>query len=63
MSDITWIALIIIVYMLAIKPIMQGMANKPANNTVKQKSEIRKTTPSSKKPADTTEYVDYEEVK
>ncbi|MEZ5014169.1 MAG: hypothetical protein R2794_07745 [Chitinophagales bacterium] len=57
MSDLAWIALIIIVYMVAIKPMMQGMLNqKPPKQN------------GNKKPADTKagsrdgDYVDYEDI-
>lgn len=64
MSDFAWIAFIIIIYLLVIRPLFQGAVGKPmpprsGNNTIKKNHP----------PVDTTDkknegdYVDYEEVK
>jgi len=36
MSDLFWVAFILIVYLVVIKPMMQGMLNKPVNGQSKQ---------------------------
>ncbi len=61
MSDLAWVAIIIIVYMVVIKPMMQGMVNQQG----KGKSTQPKTpgTPPQKQQGKDGDYVDYEEVK
>lgn len=64
MSDITWIAILIIVYLMVIKPIMQGMRQKPATSAGKQENSSDK--PSQKKneaEKQNNDYVEYEELK
>lgn len=63
MSDLAWIALIIIVYQLLIRPLMQGMvqSNKGGNGTVRtDKSGPHRPEQQRNKGDD---YVDYEEIK
>ncbi|MFN0276459.1 MAG: hypothetical protein ACKVPJ_11980 [Chitinophagales bacterium] len=61
MSDVTWIALIIIFYLLVIRPMMQGFSNKSPG---KEKRDTRKATSEKEKPQNQDSgYVDYEEVK
>lgn len=64
MSDFAWIAFIIIIYLLVIRPMFQGavgkqMPPKPGNNTRTNNN------PPGKQPDKKTDgdYVDYEEVK
>jgi len=61
MSDLFWVAFILIVYLVVIKPMMQGMLNKPANGQPKQPK--TPGTPQQKKQGKDSDYVDYEEVK
>jgi hypothetical protein len=64
MSDITWVALIIIVYMLVIKPMMQGMVKKSGGTIEKQNPQRNKASkPEGKPESYGNDYVDYEEVK
>ncbi|MFI5173125.1 MAG: hypothetical protein ACHQFW_12090 [Chitinophagales bacterium] len=64
MSDLAWIALLIILYMVIIKPMMQGMVQPERTNT-QQRTEVKKNSPSSEKKSGNKndDYVDYEEVK
>ncbi|MBC8047593.1 MAG: hypothetical protein H7Y00_12410 [Fimbriimonadaceae bacterium] len=65
MSDFTWIALIIIVYMVVIRPMIQGIVQKPTGKPSQNKTEAKKTPASEKNNSNNpdNDYVDYEEVK
>lgn len=64
MSDITWIAILIIVYLMVIKPIMQGMRQKPAASTGKQeKSSYKPSQKNNEMENHNNDYVEYEEMK
>jgi len=58
MSDFAWIVFIIIVYMVVIRPMVQGILKKDPNS--KGNPNIPKNPPTKKKDDD---YVDYEEIK
>lgn len=65
MRDFVWIALIIVIYLLVIKPLFQGVANKPAgnNNPLNRENKNKSSgANNSNGKNDKGEYVDYEEV-
>jgi len=57
MSDLLWIAFIIILYIVIIKPLFQGVMDAP--KSAKQQTKAKEPEQASK-PGD---YVDYEEIK
>jgi len=65
MSDFAWIALIIIVYLVVIRPMFQGIVQKPGAD--KKQTNSTKPRPNNSNQAsqkkDDSDYVDYEEVK
>ncbi len=61
MSDFAWIALVIIVYMVVIKPMMQGILNQPAKG--QPSSPKSQGAPKQPKQGKEGDYVDYEEIK
>lgn len=61
MSDFAWIALVIIVYMVVIRPMMQGILNQPSkDNSTSPKNQ---GSPKQSKQGKDGDYVDYEEIK
>lgn len=60
MSDLAWVAFIIIVYMMVIKPMMQGILKQPPTSSPRPKTN---QTATPKQHTKDGEYVDYEEVK
>lgn len=63
MSDVAWIALIIVVYLAFIKPMMQGVMQTPQKDGGKGKAESRKSGGKESDGSRDGDYVDYEEIR
>ncbi len=63
MSDLAWVAFIIIVYMIVIKPMMQGILQPNTNNNRPKPNNTPRRTPDSTQKKEGGDYVDYEEIK
>jgi hypothetical protein len=63
MSDLAWIALIIVVYLAFIKPMMQGVMQTPQKGGQTEKKHPHATPEKKAGPSKDGDYVDYEEIK
>ncbi|MBK7442154.1 MAG: hypothetical protein IPL12_17200 [Bacteroidetes bacterium] len=63
MSDLAWVAFIIIVYWIVIKPMMQGILQPNTNNNRPKPNNTPKRTAEPQQKKEGGEYVDYEEIK
>lgn len=63
MSDWAWIALIIIVYLVVIKPMFQGIVQTPNSRNNKNPNLKNSQTRKNTAEKNNDEYVDYEEIK
>ena len=65
MSDFAWIAFIIIIYLLVIRPMFQGAVNKQGPEQNRRSDMKRKPSPPAENSGKNREgdYVDYEEIK